>query len=242
MAFAWENLLFFAAFLPIVFVALLIVNLLKNKYPEKIWIRFLVIEMVLFLTRVFLLLFNMGSFPELEMDPVFYTLAFFMGLVMMFVYVTKIERINLSEIGWKLKNNHVEKQILLGLVGCVVLLIVSVGLMMLLIDYELNTSLSVDANQFITALFFGLGAIYEEWFFRGLIHKQESLSSTQKVLISSAMFLGIHIGYLSFIGFGVYYITMAMMALLLGFLAEKVGIISSATAHGVYVFIGALTV
>lgn len=236
-----ENLIFFAVFLPIVVAALLIVSKLKERCPQKIWLRFLIIEIVLFLTRVFLLVFDLGSFPDLEMDPLFYALAFFMGLGFMYVYVTKIEGATLKSVGWFFKVNNVGKQLLYGFLGCIALLIASVGLMAVLLDYQLSTDLSIGADQFITALFFGLGAIYEEWFFRGLIYQKTDLTSIQKISISSLMFLGIHVGYLSFTGYGVYYITMAIMALMLGYLAYKLGIISSATAHGFYVFIGALT-
>ncbi|MBD3352837.1 MAG: CPBP family intramembrane metalloprotease [Candidatus Lokiarchaeota archaeon] len=242
MAFEIENLWFFIAFIPLILLTFVGLNILKKKKNEKIIYRFILIEILLFLTRVFLLVFDMGAFPYLVMDPIFYILAFIMGVLLMYVYLYKVEKKDFAYIGWFRENLNLFKDIVAGILGCVILVVISVLLMMGLSDYTLITEFNISIDKFVTALFFGFGAIYEEWFYRGFLLKYEKLNERNRVIFSSLMFVGIHLGYLPLTGYGMFYISITIMAFMLAFLAKKFSILSSTVAHGLFVFIGIITI
>ncbi len=229
-----SNLLFFAVFLPIIIIALLFLIGLKNKLPKKVIIRIITIELVLFSTRIFLLIFDMGQFPDLVYDPLFYLLALVMGAGFMYYYVRKIEEKKLTEFGWKITDD-LWKQIGIGIGAAIILLLVSLALQLLITDKTFSMRPSYNWDLMLTALFFGLGAFYEEWFFRGFLFTYDKWSEREQIILSSIMFFAIHIGYLPVEGYFIYYLLMLLFSFILGILGKKVGIIASGTCHFVYV-------
>lgn len=231
-----SNLLFFAVLIPIIIIALLFLIGLKKKIPQKMTIRIITIELVLFSTRIFLIIFDMGQFPDLVYDPLFYFLALVMGAGFMYYYIRKIEEKKLTKFGWKITDDF-WKQIGIGITTAFILLLFSLALQLLITDKTFSMNINYSWDLIHTAIFFGLGAFYEEWFFRGLLFTYDKWSERRQIVLSSVMFFAIHIGYLPVQGYFIYYILMLIFSFSLGILGKKVGILASGTCHFLYVLL-----
>lgn len=201
-------------------------------------LRVSVILGILFLTRILLIIFPVGIFPSLEPDIIFYASVLAAGTAFMMLYLLKIEDVSLEELGFK------RNRMILGLIFGV---LASFGLLLLsalaLIPFSgIPINLYLTPEKIAVAVLFALGGIYEETFFRGLLQNyfQEKYGEYRAILIQSGLFLAIHIGYLPFTGFGIYYLIIFSMALVLGVLRSKFDLYSSSTCHVLYVFLAAL--
>ena len=81
-------------------------------------------------------------------------------------------------------------------------------------------------EKIVISLSFGLlGAFYEEIMFRGIIqnHVSDLVNNDEKkvILITALIFTVTHLFYLPFTGFGIYYIFVFVMALILSWLRVK---------------------
>ncbi|GAB4322420.1 MAG: hypothetical protein Kow0069_27140 [Promethearchaeota archaeon] len=102
------------------------------------------------------------------------------------------------------------------------------------------TGLSVDASfswpKLVNALSFGalLGGVYEELVFRGAVHAELSRVTTSRWALqgTAAAFWATHLGYLSFDGWGAYYWFVGGMALVLGVVRERGGLLAAGVLHG----------
>ena len=99
----------------------------------------------------------------------------------------------------------------------------------------------ISPEKIVISLSFAiLGAIYEEFMFRGIIqnHLNELVDNDWKIIFyTAAIFTATHVFYLPFGGFGIYYIFVFVMAVLLSWLRVKVDLIASAIVHGGIVFL-----
>jgi len=100
--------------------------------------------------------------------------------------------------------------------------------------------LDITWEKVVLGINFGLLAgIYEEGMFRGIIQKHIStLTSDKRTIIFTALiFTATHLFYLPFIGYGIYYIFVFVMALLLSILKLKFDLLSCFILHAGIVFI-----
>ena len=236
----WQNLFYFVIFTPILIGALLIAY--KFNDEKYRYLRFGIIIGIFLLTRIFLTIFNVGIFPSLVNDILFYVLAFTMGMVLVCIYAIKIENKDLKQMFWwpedKVKRIY---SILFGIGGAIVILLIATGLMSIFGPPAINLETEIDG--IIVAIFFGLGAIYEEIFFRSILQNTltEDLQDENKaILIQALLFTFIHLFYLPFDGYGILYLTIFLMALILGFLKSKQGLVASILAHGLFVFLASM--
>jgi membrane protease YdiL (CAAX protease family) len=102
-------------------------------------------------------------------------------------------------------------------------------------------SMSITWEKIVLGIEFGLilGGFYEEVMFRGIIqnHFMKIITEKKAVLLTAGVFIATHMGYLPFTGFGIFYIFLSVMALLLSWLRLKCNQISCAILHGGIVFI-----
>ena len=230
------NLIFFAIIVPIVVVVLLIMYKFRDNLHK--YLKLGIIIGIFFLTRIMLTFFNVGIFPALVNDILFYALAFVFGMILVFFYAYKIEEVDIKEMYWI----HEKKglSILFGLLAGIGILLISSGFMLLLGSLPINIETNVDG--IIVAVLFGAGALYEEIFFRGILQNtlEEDLNDSNKaILIQAIVFCGIHLFYLSFAGFGLFYAIIFIMAIILGYLKKRFGLLSSTLAHALFVFLAA---
>lgn len=234
------NLWYFVIAAPIVFAGMFFISkLYKDEEQNRIKI-IISLASLLFIIRLLLVFFaaTIGIMPYLVEDALFYSLLLAFGLIFTFFYLYQIEKSNLKEIGFETDN--IKKSILYGL-GGILLLMLFTPIIMLLTEISIPASISFSPEKIIIALSFALlGAFYEEIMFRGIIqnHLTELMDNNAKIIIyAAAIFTATHIFYLPFAGFGIYYIFVFIMALLLSWLRIKVDQIACAIVHGGIVFI-----
>ncbi|MHA1895679.1 MAG: CPBP family intramembrane glutamic endopeptidase [Candidatus Helarchaeota archaeon] len=174
--------------------------------------------------------------PYILPNIVFYTILMVFGVGFSILYVLKVEQVEFEEIGFVkenlLKNIGIGFLSFLPLIGMFPLLIILTGI-------QLNFVITWE--KIYIGIVFGLilGGFYEEVMFRGIIqnHFMEITDEKKVVLYTAAVFVATHIGYLPFSGFGIMYIFLLVMALLLSYLRLKFSQVSCAILHGGIVFI-----
>lgn len=234
------NLWYFAIAAPIILLFLpFIVKLYKNEVNNRINI-IISLATLLFIIRLVLVFFGatIGIMPYLVEDALFYSLLLAFGLLFTFYYLFKVENSNLKEIGFETEN--IKRSILFGVIGIAILMCIT-PLIMILTDIEIANPPHISLEKIIISLSFAiLGAVYEEIMFRGIIqnHLTKLIDNNWKIIIFTALiFTATHLFYLPFTGFGIYYIFVFIMALLLSWLRIYVDLISSAIVHGGIVFL-----
>ncbi|MHA1281612.1 MAG: CPBP family intramembrane glutamic endopeptidase [Promethearchaeota archaeon] len=239
MEFYIINLLYFLIVIPIALVFYIIILKLNRDKEKNIVKIILALSLLLFIVRFILTFFSetIGIMPYLKDDVIFYLILTFFGLFLTWFYVVKVEKLTFQDIGWESKN--VKKSIIYGLL-CFIPLILMIPLIVIL--GNIRISLTISIGKIIVALCFSiLGAFYEESMFRGII--QNHISQLVKdnfiktIFLTALIFTLTHLFYLPFDGFGIYYIFVFIMALLLSILRIKSDQISCAILHGGIVFI-----
>ena len=231
------NLIYFVIVFPIVIVGFAIIS--KIHKTGKLLEKIVSLSLLLFLIRFILIFFQetIGIMPYLVEDVVFYTILMIFGIIFTFFYIYKIEKLSLEDIGGKTDN--IKRSILLGLLGFIPL-IPLLPIIMFLTNIQI--SINITLGKLIVALSFTiLGAIYEELLFRGVIqnHFNEltNHNNGKVILLTAFTFTITHIFYLPFIGFGIFYIFVFIMAVILSILRIKADLLASAILHGGIVFI-----
>ena len=235
-----ENYWFFVIFITLVIIAFLIFYYLKEDKFK--YLRFSFLCVVLLIGHIALPFYDVGIFPNLVYDPLFYLLLFLIGMTFTFLYINKIEQKSFQEIGWK--SSNLLKEIVIGLVFGVILLLFAAIIMLPFQTTNLE-NISFFPEKIFTVIFFALGAIYEECLFRGFLQEEleKEFEITKVIIIQALAFLAINLFYFPFNSLGlINYLVMFIMALLLGFLAYKYSLFCSATVHVFFVlFAGLLT-
>jgi len=232
------NLIYFIIVIPIVFVAFPIV-LKLNKKEDRNHVNIIVVLCILFfLVRFPLVLFSetIGIMPYLVEDVLFYSLLAIFGIFVTIVYTSKIEKVNFKELGWEIED--IKKSILYSVLYFLPL-IAMFPLIILLTNIQLAASITWE-KLVVTLSFTILAAVYEELMFRGIIQNHISeLTDNNKtiVLLTASLFTITHLFYLPFNGFGIYYIFVFVMAVLLSILRIKYDQLACAILHGGIVFI-----
>lgn len=234
------NLLYFVITTPI--VLLMTFLLMKLDKEKNLTIFIIVLAILLFIVRIFLVIFSatIGIMPYLTYDLIFYTLLTIFGVVFTISFL-HLEKITYQEIGWKSKN--LKKSILYGLLAYLPL-IAFLPLVLLLTGLEV--SLTITWEKIILGIEFGLilGGFYEEVMFRGIIQNYLSTGRSEKftIIATALIFTATHLSYLPFLGYGIYYLFVFIMAIILSFLRMKVDLIACAILHGGIVFLLILAV
>ncbi|HUX98236.1 MAG TPA: CPBP family intramembrane glutamic endopeptidase [Candidatus Deferrimicrobium sp.] len=235
MVFDPVNLLYFAIIAPI---AILTGLFLIRRDTEKDRLLILIIlSILLFVVRIFLVLFadTIGIMPYLEYDIIFYTFLTVFGVLFTIIYVLKVEKSTLQEVGWKIKDK--KKSIAYGLIGYLPL-IAFMPLVLLLTGIEVSSTITWE--KIVLGIEFGfiLGGFYEETMFRGVIqnHLSKVMSEKMTVISTALIFTATHLWYLPFTGYGIYYFFVLLMAFLLSILRLKGDLLASAILHGGIVF------
>ena len=240
MTFYPINLLYFVITLPILAIALYFVSKLYTKEKINHLAIILSLSLLLFLIRFILAFFGttIGIMPYLIEDVVFYSLLLLFGMIFTYYFLYRIEKSSFKEIGFK--SDDLKKSILYGLIGIIPLMLFT-PLIILLTNISISTIPSISLEKLIITLSFSiLGAIYEETMFRGIIQTQISdlTKDNTKIIFSTAvLFTLTHLFYLPFTGFGIYYIFVFIMALLLSWFKIKFDLITCAILHGGIVFL-----
>jgi len=237
MEFYIINLLYFIIAIPIVLITFpILLKLCKDKRFLSIII---VLSLLLFSVRFILILFQdtIGIMPYLIEDVVFYSLLMIFGVIFTWFYVFKIEKVSFKEIGGNVEN--VKKSIIYSLLAYIPLLCL-LPLMRFLTG--IHISFNITAGKIIVAIAFAvLAGFYEEIMFRGIIqnHFMEITGNNIKktILLTSITFTATHLFYLPFAGFGIYYIFVFIMALILSFLRAKYDLLACSILHSGIVFI-----
>jgi len=243
MAIYLVNLIYFVIVLPIVFVAFPIVLKLNNK-ENKNHVKIIVVLCILFfLVRFPLVLFSetIGIMPYLVEDVLFYSLLAVFGIGVTWVYITKIEKVSFKDLGWEIED--LKKSLVFSLLSFIPL-IAMFPVMMILGNIQLAVSVSWE-KLVVTLSFTILAAVYEELMFRGIIQNHISELTDDKkiiVLLTAFLFTITHLFYLPFIGFGIFYIFVFIMAFLLSILRIIADQLACAILHGGIVFILILAV
>ena len=230
------NLLYFAFTIPIAIITFIILR--KIKPQNNLLIKLIILSMFLFIVRLTLVFFadTIGIMPYLKEDVIFYTLLMIFGVIMTVIYVNKIEQVSFKEIGWNLQD--IKKSVVYGLVGFIPL-VCFFPIIMLLANIQI--SIAITTGKIIVALSFAiLGGFYEEIMFRGIIQNKftEFFDDDKKIILFTALTFTItHLFYLPFIGFGIFYIFVFVMAVILSILKEKSDQLACAILHGGIVFV-----
>ena len=139
-------------------------------------------------------------------------------------------------MGWK--NENVGKNIIFGLLSFIPLILMF-PLIIILIHIQVSFIITLD--KLILGIGFGLilGGFYEETMFRGLIqdHVNSLTDEKKSVLLTAVIFTATHIGYLPFDGFGIIYVFVFVMRLLLSYLRLKFNQLACFILHGSIVLI-----
>jgi len=179
---------------------------------------------------------TIGIMPYLVEDVIFYSLLLLFGLIFTYYYLYKIEKSSFKEIGFK--SDNFKKSIIYGLIGIIPLMMLTPLIMLLT---NISPIPTISFGKIIIALSFSiLGAIYEETMFRGIIQKHITHLEKEniKIVIYTALIFTItHVFYLPFTGFGIYYIFVFIMALMLSWFKIKFDLITCAVLHGGVVFL-----
>lgn len=252
MAIDLENLWFFALFGPVFLIAWYFLARIEGKKYR--YLRYLIVIAVLFLTRLFLVIFDLGVFPNLEYDPLFYALALVFGILFTFYYLQKIEHFySFEQMGWRFETvsskqrsqvRDILNHLFIGLIGGIIILLMAALLTGLVEPVDLS-ALTFTLDKIITVILFALGGIYEEGFFRGLLQTDftEKYGSIQANLYQALAFLAIHTFYFPFSFLGlVNYLVIFIMALILGLIKAKYSLYASSVAHSFFVLMAGLLV
>ena len=160
-----------------------------------------------------------------------------MGVLITIFYVLKIEAKSFSDIGGHIDDS--KKIVLYSILGFIPL-IAMLPLINILVDIEINLKIGFEKIVGTTS-FAILAAIYEEIMFRGIIQNHvltlTSNDTFKSIIITALIFTITHIFYLPFDGYGIYYIFVCVMALILGWLRSRVGLVPPAIVHGGIVFL-----
>lgn len=240
MTFYPINLLYFVITLPILVIALYLVSKLYLKENINHLVIILSLSLLLFLIRFILTIFGatIGIMPYLVEDVVFYSLLLLFGMIFTYYFLYRIEKSSFKEIGFK--SDDLKKSILYGLIGIIPLMLFT-PLIILLTNISISPIPSISLEKLIITLSFSiLGAIYEETMFRGIIQKHITnltKENTKIIIYTATIFTLTHLFYLPFTGFGIYYIFVFIMALLLSWFRIKFDLITCAILHGGIVFL-----
>ncbi len=237
MEFYIINLLYFIIAIPIVLITFPILSkLCKDKRFLSIII---VLSLLLFSVRFILIIFQdtIGIMPYLIEDVVFYSLLMIFGVIFTWFYVFKIEKVSFKEIGGNVEN--VKKSIIYGLLAYIPLLCLLPFMRFLT---NIHITFNITPGKIIVAVAFAvLAGFYEEIMFRGIIqnHFMEITENNIKktILLTSITFTVTHMFYLPFAGFGIYYIFVFIMGLILSFLRVKFDLLACSILHSGIVFI-----
>ena len=230
------NLAYFIFTIPI--GVLFYIILLKIKMQNNPLMKLFILSLFLFIVRINLVFFadTIGIMPYLKEDVIFYTILMIFGVMMTILYVSKIEKVSFKEIGWNIQD--VKKSIVYGLIGYVPL-VCFFPLILLLANIQISIAITI--GKIIVALSFAiLGGFYEEIMFRGIIQNKFSdlFNDDKKIIFFTALtFTLTHLFYLPFIGFGIFYIFVFVMAVILSILRIKSDQLACAILHGGIVFI-----
>ena len=230
------NLLYFLIALPLVLIGFRFISKLF-KTEKKITL-VITLSLLLFLVRLLLVFFQetIGIMPYLIEDVSFYVLLMFFGVFMTWYYVKKIELKSLRDVS--VGDTNLKRNIIFGIIGYLPLISLF-PIMIPLANIQLNFNIT-EGKLLVAISFAVLGGIYEEVMFRGIIQNYISdliENKTKIIVITALIFTLTHIFYLPFIGFGIFYIFVFIMALILSLLRERVGLLSCSILHGGIVFI-----
>ncbi len=237
MAFYISNLFYFVIAIPIVLIAFPIISkLCKEKKTLSIIV---VLSLLLFVVRLILVFFKdtIGIMPYLIEDVIFYSLLMVFGVFFTWFYVIKIEKPIFKDIRGEVED--VKKSVVFGLLAFVPLICL-LPLVSFLTGIQI--SLNITLGKIIVAISFAvLAGFYEETMFRGIIqnHLMEITNDNDKksIFLTAIIFTATHVFYLPFIGFGIFYIFVFIMALILSFLRVKIDLLACSILHGGIVFI-----
>ncbi|TFG30037.1 MAG: CPBP family intramembrane metalloprotease [Promethearchaeota archaeon] len=237
MEFYIVNLLYFIITVPIVLITFpFLSKLCKNKRDLSLII---LLSLLLFTVRLVLIFFQdtIGIMPYLIEDVIFYSLLMIFGVIFTIFYMFKIEKVSLKEIGGNVYD--FKKSIFYGFVAYIPLLC-----LLPLIQFltEIHVSFNITLGKILVAIAFAvLAGFYEEIMFRGIIqnHFMEITknNSQKSIIFTSITFTATHIFYLPFVGYGIYYLFVFIMGLLLSSLRAKYDLLASSILHGGIVFI-----
>lgn len=236
MIFSPFNFIYFFIVLPIVLVATFFIKKLHDK--EKHLSVIIGVGLLVFFVRIMLVFFQswIGIMPYILPDVIFYTLLMIFGIVYSTFYVLKVEKITFQELGFT--RQALWRNIGLGFLGLLPL-IAMFPLVVLLTGIRINPF--VTWEKVVIGITFGLilAGFFEEIMFRGIMQKHfmEITDEKYTVLGTTTIFVATHIGYLPLVGFGIIYIFLTVMALLLSYFRLKFGLISCSILHGGIVFI-----
>ena len=230
------NLFYFIIIIPIVLIFYLIMLQLKKK--ENPLLNIVILSVLLFIVRICLVLFanTIGIMPYLIQDVIFYSLLLVFGVTFTIVFVVKVEKVSFEKLGWNMQD--VKKSIVYGIIGHIPLVCFFPVIILLA---NIQIALDITVEKLIVALSFAiLGGFYEEIMFRGIIQNKfrEMFDDDKKIIFFTALtFTLTHLFYLPFIGFGIFYIFVFVMAVILSALREKNDQLACAILHGGIVFI-----
>ncbi len=154
------------------------------------------------------------------------------------IYLYKIEKKSLQEIGFN--HEKLTKNIGMGLLGFLPLILMFPFLLFLT---GIEVSFAISWEKIVIGIVFGLvlGGYYEEVIFRGVlqdyVNKICGENNIKTITLTSIIFVATHLFYLPFIGFGIMYLFIFIMAMELSFLRIYGSQVSCAILHGGIVFI-----
>lgn len=236
MVFSPINFLYFAIVGPVVIIVTLLI--MKFEITKKHVTTIVIISLLLFFVRIMLVLFQntIGVMPYIIPDIVFYSILTVFGVVFSTFFLLKVENKTFEDIGFI--KDEIPKNILVGLLGFLPL-IAMFPLLLLLTGIQINFLVTWD--KILIGIVFGLilGGYYEEIMFRGIIqnHFMEITDEKYTIIRTAAVFVATHIGYLPLTGFGIMYVFLTVMALILSYFRLKFSQISCVILHGGIVFI-----
>jgi membrane protease YdiL (CAAX protease family) len=229
------NLTYFLFILVVTPFIILIIRKLNARGKDLAIIIFL--SLFLFYVRIMLIFYQdtIGIMPYILPDITFYIILTIFGVSFSIFYVLKVEKRTFAEIGFT--RGHNIRNIGMGLLSFLPLIALFPAIIIL---GNVQISPVITWEKVVLGIGFGLvlGGFYEEVMFRGIIQNHFMQLTTQKkaVLLTAGVFVATHIGYLPFTGFGIFYVFLTVMALLLSCLRLKYNQISCAILHGGIVF------
>jgi len=232
------NFIYFLIVVPVVLVIGILLWKLKEK--ENTLLMIIGLSCLLFFVRIILVVFQntIGVMPYILPDIVFYTLLMVFGVSFCTIYLYKIEKKTLQEIGFNKEN--LLRDIGVGLISLLPLIAM---FPLLLFLTGIQITLAITWEKIVIGIVFGLvlGGYYEEVIFRGVVqdHVNELCEGNEvkTMLITSAIFVATHLFYLPFSGFGIMYAFIFVMAMELSYLRIHLSQVSCAILHGGIVFV-----
>jgi len=230
------DLLYFAIVFPVVIIVSIFIK--RTIRHKKYLVVVLILSVLLFYVRIILVLFQewIGIMPYINDDILFYVLLTVFGAGFSVYYVFKIEGKTFKEIGFEITDL---KKTLIYTALSFLPLIALFPLIIILAEIQLATAIAWE--KIVLGATFGLilGGFYEEVMFRGVIQNylMDMTDHKKAILFTALIFTATHVGYLPFIGFGIFYIFLFVMALLLSVLRYKFNQLACFILHGGIVFI-----